>query len=213
MFLAHLPAAFLLGAVIKQHWPTALTRAGWAALLLGSIAPDADWLYFLSTRQALDHHHECAPHLPMVWLGASVVVALALALALRRAPRRYQALAAMASLGWLSHLLLDGLVGELWWFAPWVDTSTLGFLAYPRFEMLQYGLLHRPSIWLECAIIAVAAYQGCRMLGAGPLLQRLAQAWKLRPQPRSQPSSRVQHLRALHNLSQRFPLRPYREFL
>jgi hypothetical protein len=58
MLFAHMPAGYLLGAVIARRWPQAMTPAAWGALLLGSVAPDFDWLYFYFISDHSINHHD-----------------------------------------------------------------------------------------------------------------------------------------------------------
>jgi hypothetical protein len=40
MYIAHMPAGYLVGSAVAQRWPGALAPAAWIAILPGSAAPD-----------------------------------------------------------------------------------------------------------------------------------------------------------------------------
>jgi LexA-binding, inner membrane-associated putative hydrolase len=184
MFLAHLPAGYLVGAVITKRWPLVSIRTAWCAVLLGSIAPDLDLFYFYMVSDRSINHHIYPTHLPVVWLLTSIVVGLCL----WRAPPRWRATWAMFSSGWFLHLLLDTVAGHIWWLWPWVTTPYVLIVVPRRFDLWWLNFLAHPSILIEMLIIACAAVVWHR--------RRTNAVVKKRVDVRTQ-----------------FPQRPYRTFL
>lgn len=114
MFLAHLPAGYLLAKTIRARVPGA--RAVMAAALLGSITPDLDLLYFYTLDARQHHHHSYWTHYPAVWL-ALMLAAWGIS-HLKRWRAEGVWLFIFSGSG-LLHILLDGIVGDIPLFAPW----------------------------------------------------------------------------------------------
>ncbi len=191
MFIAHLPAAYLLGTVLKRRWPQAMTPAAWAALLLASIAPDLDLLYFYGFSDRGFNHHIYPPHVPMVWLVTSVLGGLCL----RAGPARWRTAWAvpwaMVSTGWWLHLVLDTVAGGIWWLWPWVTTPYVLMPIFPRrFDNAWLNMLSHPLMAIEVMVVVGAAWR-----------------WRQTHQ-RSAPRAFRQR-----NFSCQMPKRPYRTFL
>jgi len=105
MFIAHLPAGYLL-----SRWRHFTPRQiPW--VIAGAIAPDLDMGLFYLVHDGTVHHHLYLPHRPFVW-----VLVLILGLLLRRWPMS-SALRALGC-GGLLHMLLDTVVGQIAWGWP-----------------------------------------------------------------------------------------------
>jgi hypothetical protein len=191
MFVAHMPAAYLVGKMIAQRWPQAMRPAVWCALLLGSIAPDLDLLYFYWLSDRSINHHVYPPHVPIVWLLTTVLGFLAL----RVGPQRWRAVGTMPWLmfciGWWLHLVLDTVAGGIWWLWPWVTTPYVLMPIVPRrFDNGWLNLLSHPLMAIELVIVATAIGR-----------------WRLSRAP-----VRCKR-RVRRNFSMQMPKRPYRTFL
>lgn len=108
MFIAHLPAGYLLARATRG-------RLVAAPLLLGSICPDFDlaliWLDLLHT-----NHHHFLTHRPALWI---TVLALSVSLGSRWGTA--------LGIGALLHLSLDSLAGQINWLWP-IGDLTLGLV-------------------------------------------------------------------------------------
>lgn len=122
MFIAHAPAGFLVATTLLKHVkhlsasPCLVIGAG----MLGALAPDFDivWFYGVDHRQV--NHHRYFTHWPVFWIG----LLLAAALWRHWAPQKKAALLMLVfCLGGVLHMILDSLVGGIWWLAPVVDRS------------------------------------------------------------------------------------------
>jgi membrane-bound metal-dependent hydrolase YbcI (DUF457 family) len=185
MFIAHMPAAYLLGAVVARRWPHAITPAAWAALLLGSVAPDFDLLYFYAFSNHAINHHSYPPHLPIVWVASWALVSLIL----WRAPKAWRVVWAMFCIGGLLHLALDTIAGGIRWLWPWTDTPYVLMVLPRRFDNIWLNRLSHPSIALEAMIVWLSV-----------------RTWRRRSTPHSAIPRRMSYRQWL-------PRRPYRTFL
>ena len=120
MFIAHAPFGYVLSVAVKNHIrsttiPPVLSIG---ACMLGAIAPDFDLLYLHLIDQGRTHHHRYFTHWPIVWALFIFICALAW-LGWKRS--RLPLTGLLFSIGGFSHMVLDSLVGDIWWFAPFVD--------------------------------------------------------------------------------------------
>jgi inner membrane protein len=113
VIIAHLPAGYLLHRTLTRR-QAAARKLLWVSLL-GSVFPDIDLLYFYGSGHRHVFHHRYWPHLPAVWLGLGLGLWL-----LGRSEHlrwlRWPALLFLANVG--LHLLLDSVVGGIYWAWP-----------------------------------------------------------------------------------------------
>ncbi len=111
MFIAHLPAGYLLSRDLERRLGPGLLAAG----LLGSIFPDLDLLRFYLLDERRTPHHAYWTHWPLAWLllGALTLGACAVA-----ASRRGAALTVTFVASVLLHLALDTVPSSIRWLAP-----------------------------------------------------------------------------------------------
>ncbi len=113
MFIAHLPAGYLLAKTIRCRAPG--RKAAMTATLLGAIAPDLDLFYFYTLDACRHHHHSYWTHYPSGWLALML-----LAWGVSRIKRWSTGgtwLLIFSMSGFL-HLLLDCMVGDIPLLAP-----------------------------------------------------------------------------------------------
>lgn len=154
MFIAHLPAGFLLTrAALRRGWHgPARTGIALAAGLVGAIAPDLDLFYFFFVDHRQTHHHLYWSHWPVVWLA---LTAVAVPFARRHA---IAAVLLLFSLGGFAHLVLDTLVGDIWWLAPAVDRPFALFTVPARWSpwwlnfILHWSFAAELALWLWAAV-------------------------------------------------------------
>lgn len=117
MFIAHIPSGYLMSVLFLERFRNVrdISPAVIAAGMIGSIAPDFDLIYcYLIDHQRM-HHHKYFTHWPLSWL-----VLLAVSIIWVRLARhsRIGHLSLIFAASGVLHLLLDSLVGDIWWFAP-----------------------------------------------------------------------------------------------
>ena len=157
MIVGHIPAGYLAAILLRTHsqkWSIPQLQVLGAALF-GSVAPDIDllWFYFVDDRQY--HHHTYWPHYPIVWvsiIAASLVCSYA---------TKYAWLPLMSlvfGLAGMLHMVLDSIVGDIWWLAPWVDRPYSLFTVPARFDHWWLNFVFHWSFILELAIWLCAYY-------------------------------------------------------
>lgn len=105
MFIAHLPAGYLLS---RLH-PALRHRSAW--VMAGAVLPDVDMLYFIFVDAGMTHHHSYLTHRPAMW---ALVLLLCLSLSRCALAPPLTAL----SLGALLHMALDSVAGAIDWGWP-----------------------------------------------------------------------------------------------
>lgn len=153
MFIAHLPAGYILGrAAARTGLPGTM-----AAALAGSILPDLDLFYFYLVDARQHHHHSYWIHYPVVWLTLLAASGIWLALARGRSKRAAWP-AFILCLSAMAHIMLDGLVGDIMLLAPW---------SRKFYALAQVEAIHQPwwlnfilhwSFAVELAITAAAIW-------------------------------------------------------
>lgn len=155
MFIAHLPAGYILARHLlqKRHPVSATRRAILVAAMAGAIAPDLDMLYVYLVDHGQTHHHTYPSHWPMLWFG---LLAMSLAAMRLVKGRSWPVLALIVSLGGILHLLLDSVVGDIWWLAPLLDRPYALFSVAARVQPWWLNFLLHWSFALELLIVAWA---------------------------------------------------------
>lgn len=156
MFLAHLPAGYLLTSALSgsrriRHGIS--SRAFMAAGLAGSLFPDVDLLYFFLVDHHRHHHHGYWTHLPVFWAAV-----LALALLLFAARRSAVGLACTLVVGAniFLHLMLDTVVGDIWWLYPLVDRPFALFTVPALYSPWWLNFVLHWSIAVELSVTLMA---------------------------------------------------------
>lgn len=151
MMIGHAPSGYLLATFL---YPTCTARgiarpAFFAAAIIGALAPDLDMLYFHFADHRQHHHHTYWPHFPSVWLA---LLALTAAWSAISTTSRHAALAFVFCLGGFTHLLLDSIVGDIWWFAPLIDRPFSLFSVPARYHPWWLNFIFHWSFALELAL-------------------------------------------------------------
>ncbi|MEO0863448.1 MAG: metal-dependent hydrolase [Pseudomonadota bacterium] len=136
MFIAHLPAGYLLAR--------ACPRLPSGPLILGAVVPDIDLVLVYGWGTPM-HHHDLLTHRPMLWL---VLWATAAATGLTR-------LAALA-LGATVHVMLDSWAGRIDWGWPVASLPVTVVNVPARFDWWVLNFLLHPSFLLELCLVAAA---------------------------------------------------------
>ncbi|MEP4196579.1 MAG: zinc dependent phospholipase C family protein [Aliishimia sp.] len=139
MFIAHLPAAYL----VSRAFPNLSQRP----LLIGSVLPDLD-LLLVYVGGVAQHHHNFLSHRPALW------IALMIAGFAAQSPW-VRALA----LGAIVHVLLDTVAGQIAWAWP-LSSWTMPVVTVPaRYEYWVWNFILHWSFLIELVICAGALYQ------------------------------------------------------
>jgi len=120
MIIGHLPSGYVLSKLLANK----LARSGIkpkqvvAAGVVGAISPDLDMFYFHLVDNRQHHHHSYWSHYPVLWFAMLVVASVWYCLAREKGKAMFALV--FFSAGFM-HLLLDSIVGDIWWFAPFID--------------------------------------------------------------------------------------------
>ncbi|MEO4048251.1 metal-dependent hydrolase [Pseudomonas sp. CAU 1711] len=150
MFIAHAPSGYLLGSLLQNS-----NRFGaiMLACIAGAVAPDLDLLYFYLLDGRQTHHHRYFSHWPLLWLGLTALACL------WRSVRRHSTLASSTlafALAGVLHMLLDSLVGDIWWLAPFRDQAYALFSVPNRYQPWWLNFLLHWTFIVELAICLAA---------------------------------------------------------
>lgn len=162
MIVAHLPAGYIGARLLAPRLsvPQGAMRPFLIAGLIGAIAPDFDLLYFYLADQHQHHHHTLWPHFPVLW--ASLLLVSALWFHARRGGG-CTPLAVIFSLNGLVHMVLDTVVGKIWWLMPFVDRPFSLFTVPARYHPWWLNFILHWTFIFELALIAWAVYLWRRM--------------------------------------------------
>ena len=106
-------------------------------------------LYFYLIDDRQHHHHSYLTHLPITW-----IILLAVGLVWRRlcnVPGNATAFV-LFTLAGIVHLLLDTIVGDVWWLFPLIDQPFALFTVSDRFDPWWLNFIIHWSFLLELAM-------------------------------------------------------------
>ncbi len=151
MFIAHGPSGYILATSLLERARTAQVSARAVILsgIAGALAPDMDMLYFYLVDGRQTHHHKYITHWPIGWLVLLIAAAIWL-FASRRTKTPF--LLVVSFLAGLLHLALDSVVGDIWWFAPFVDKPFALFTVASVFKPWWLNFLLHWSFAVELGI-------------------------------------------------------------
>jgi hypothetical protein len=169
MLIGHLPAGYLIGRALTRQ-PSAnatppvapLAADRLLAIMAGSVFPDVDMIYFYLFDHQRTHHHLYWTHLPSFWL--MVCAGILLAWVVRINPRPPVALWFFLA-GVLSHLLLDSIIGDIYWLIPFSYQPFSLFTVHPRYSPWYLNFVMHWVFGLELVLTSCAvafAYRDMR---------------------------------------------------
>ena len=151
MIIGHLPAGYLISTFTYMRLGSDVVsrQVFLLAGMAGAIAPDADLLYFYLVDQRQHHHRTYFTHFPVVWLA---LLALSVRWFCTARFRLLPALAVVFTLNGFVHLMLDTIVGDIWWLAPFVDQPYSLFTVPARYHPWLFSFIFHWSFVFELAI-------------------------------------------------------------
>ncbi len=146
MFLAHLPAGYLLTKEIQRRIHE--TKYLWIGLV-ASVLPDIDLLYFYFVDHRQTLHHEYWTHLPIFWLTLWAFVTIG---NLHFKSRGVSTIAQIFFLNVLLHLVLDTFAGGISWLYP-LSSHSFFFVTVPATHAFwMFSFITHWSFLVELAI-------------------------------------------------------------
>lgn len=160
MFIAHLPAGYLLSRGLLAlppfaRLPIAQQRRLLVAGLFASILPDLDLFYLYLFAPHGQGHRGYPSHWPLLWLALSLIVALA-AEACRRRDWHGFNLFVLANVQ--LHLLLDTVAGPVRWLAPFDHTRFVWMIVPRQPGWWVWSYVVHVSMFFEILIVVAAAW-------------------------------------------------------
>lgn len=157
MFIGHIPAGFLISTYLNRRLaaPNSNTRIFILAGIVGAVAPDLDLLYFYLVDHGRHHHHTYFTHLPIFW------AALIIAAGVWRTTRSDSCgpgLGLIFAINGFGHVVLDSIIGDVWWLAPWIDQPYSLFTIHRRLDPWWLNFLLHESFALEIALVLGAIF-------------------------------------------------------
>lgn len=159
MFLAHLPSGYIAVKLLLKRIQNKGMSVPWLFFwgLFGSIAPDLDMFYFYLIDGRQHHHHTYWSHYPIVWFTLLLVALLYHRFAAPKEQVKSLYACVFLFMGCI-HLLLDSIVGDVWWLMPFIDRPFALAIVPARFEPWWLNFILHGSFLLEIGIIAWAVY-------------------------------------------------------
>ena len=153
MLIGHLPAGYITAKLLYPAFAKDVASErrfiGWS--MAGACAPDIDMLYFYFIDHRQHLHHSYFTHYPLFWLGLFLLSLLWL----KKRPAS-GALAFAFCLGGVGHMLLDTIVGGIWWLAPFYDKSFALFAVPAGLHPWWLNFVCHWSFALELALVLAA---------------------------------------------------------
>lgn len=165
MFIGHLPAGYVLAkqSYSKFHKNIKNYRAFMFCGILGSIAPDLDMFYFYFVDYSQTHHHTYFSHYPILW-GTLFLLCLCLCLFRGSTRKGISSYSLIFSASGFFHLILDSIVGNICWLAPFSNRPFSLATVWPIHEPWWMNFLLHWSFTLEICLVAYASWVFIRPL-------------------------------------------------
>ncbi len=157
MIIGHLPAGYIISKLLFPYFESrgaSLRPFLWSGIL-GAIAPDLDMVYFHLIDHRQHHHHTYFTHFPIVWASLFVVSIICFSTA---QVKSRAILAMIFSFNGLIHMLLDSIVGDIWWFAPFIDKPYAFFTVPALYKPWWLNFVLHWSFAVELVIVVWAFY-------------------------------------------------------
>ncbi len=155
MFIAHLPLGYITAKFVISHFKMQqnLQKKLLFIALLASVLPDFDLFYFYLIDSS-KHHHLYFPHIPIFWLVSFVIIALWLYI--RKST--YMIFLTIFAINISLHLILDSLVGDIWWLYPWIDKPYALFTISAIYQPWWLNFILHWTFAVELLILAIAVF-------------------------------------------------------
>jgi len=148
MIIAHLPAGYILGHTARTKGVVL------GAILLASVLPDLDMLWFYLVDGRSVHHHRYWPHVPAFWLAVATLTLPLIAIF----KRQWLSAAGLCFAAILLHLVLDTLVGDIMWRWPISNDFVRIATVSPTHSHWLLSFIFHWSFAVEILICAIALF-------------------------------------------------------
>lgn len=160
MFIAHLPSGYIAVKTLCKKANLPANSQKWFLFwgLLGSIAPDLDMFYFYLIDARQHNHHSYWSHYPILWFSLLLASCSAHRYSKSKQVKALMAYAMLFSFTGCIHLVLDSIVGGIWWLAPFVEKPYALFKLTPRFKPWWLNFILSWVFLLEIIITSYALF-------------------------------------------------------
>ena len=157
MIIGHLPAGYITSKLISKKIDSSSVniKIFIIAGVIGAIAPDLDMLYFHFIDNRQHHHHTYWSHYPVFWV---ILAALSIFWYRLSAVKSLSAIALIFSVCGFIHMLLDSIVGDIWWFSPLIDQPYALFTVQAVYKPWWLNFILHWSFAIEVGISLWALY-------------------------------------------------------
>ena len=152
MFIAHLPAGYLLTKFIQNRTGDKRCRVMITGLV-ASVIPDLDLIYFYLWDNQQSVHHSYLMHVPLFWLCLSAITVVCLRLSDKKYLLIYLGVA-LANI--MLHMVLDSIAAEIMWLYPFSNWQ-LNLVKVPaQYHWWVWNFVLHWTFMLEITIIITA---------------------------------------------------------
>lgn len=157
MIFGHLPAGYISSKLLYAR--LRISEVDFQRFLMsglaGSAAPDLDLVYFFLFDHRQHHHHTYWSHYPLVWLSLLLLSVIWL---YAQRGRKLAILLVLFSLNGVIHMVMDTLVGDIIWLAPFNESMFSLFIVPAKYSAWWFNFLLHWSILLEIVVMGSALY-------------------------------------------------------
>jgi len=157
MIIGHLPAGYITSKLLFSRFEQegiTINKFLWAGIF-GALAPDLDMVYFYLIDHRQHHHHTYFTHFPILWVSLLLISILCY---YKTCSKANSTISLIFSLNGFIHMLLDSIVGDIWWFAPFIDKPFAFATVQAVYKPWWLNFLFHWSFALELAIVLWALY-------------------------------------------------------
>jgi inner membrane protein len=157
MIIGHLPSGYIVSKLlINKYWSndeniTLLMIVG----TIGAIAPDIDMFYFYLVDKRHHHHHTYWTHYPILWVS---IICISMFWYYNSKTKCWSKLCLLFSWCGFLHIILDSIVGDIWWGAPFLNTPFALFTIPALYNPWWLNFIFHWSFLLEVATWLFAFY-------------------------------------------------------
>ncbi|NHQ85075.1 metal-dependent hydrolase [Iodobacter sp. HSC-16F04] len=155
MFIAHIPSGYIYAvSILKKIKNTTIpAHLIFLSAVSGAILPDLDLIYFYLIDHRQTHHHKYITHWPLLWISLAVI---SYALYACSSQKKLGFLSFIACTSCILHMILDTVVGDIWWFFPFIDQPFALFTVTALYKPWWLNFILHWSFALELVICSLA---------------------------------------------------------
>lgn len=147
MLIAHLPAGYICQRFFKNR----LMQIG---ILIGSILPDIDLIYFYTFGKRAILHHHYVTHMPIFWLCVTML-GIGFSFLIHK---KYATVFIGLLIGTSLHVFLDTVTGHVQWFQPFSEKELRFFDVNNKYAHWILNFIFHWTFLIEITITLIAGF-------------------------------------------------------